>query len=132
EGVGQVLGAVGGGHQVEVRPLDHQADRDVPPGVGAVGHDDGEVGEVEADPVEVDRFLAGTGEGWAGDAGVDLDRQVQFRASGVDGGVARVGRRQVLHEGDDLGADQWKVGVGGAQLAHGLHRLARVDSARQG
>ena len=80
----QPLGRPRRRHQAQVLVLDHQPDRDVPPWVGAVDHAQFELGEPHADPVEVDRVLHLTGYRRSWNAGVDAQRQPEFRALGVE------------------------------------------------
>ena len=73
-------------HQPEVAVLEHQPDRGVPPRVGAVDHAQLQLGEPEADPVEVDRVLRLRGQRRPGDAGVDAERRGRARSTSCTAG----------------------------------------------
>src|SRR3989441_387760 len=73
--LGQVLRRVGRGHHVEVRVLEQETDRLTPPRVGAVRHDELQLGVEEADLVQVERTLGLRRHRRAGGAGIDRDRQ---------------------------------------------------------
>ena len=90
---GQVPGRPRRGHEAQVGVLDHQADRGVPPRVGAVHHAQLQLREAHADPVEVDRVLRVARDRRPGQAGVDAQRQLELAALRVEREVHRVAGR---------------------------------------
>ena len=128
----EVLRRVRRRHQVQVLVLDHQADRDVPPRIGAVRHHDDQLGQEVTDLVEVHRVLAGARHRRAGEAGVDRDRELPVDALGVEREVAVVGRCEPAdHEGRHARQHDRLVLHESFEFAYRLHAATRIDGDRE-
>ncbi len=121
-----------GGHQPHVAVLQHEADRGVPPRVRAVDHAHLELGEPDADAVQVHRVLGLRRQWRPWDAGVEADGQVQLAALRVERVVDGVARRvhavapEARPDGD---VGDRVVPHERLESAHGLDRAQQVQPA---
>jgi hypothetical protein len=96
-----------------------------------VGHHQLELGEVQADPVQVERVLHLRRRGRPRDARIHRERELELDALGVDRVVERVARREVDREGRHPGEHDRLPGAEGRERAQPPHAAPGVELRAQ-
>src|SRR5215813_10566162 len=117
----EILGAMGGGVEVELGMPPHEGDHLVHPWPAAEASDDGQLGEVDRDLVEVARVaeIVGAIRGVV-HGRVDAHGNVELRGLGVEGVVAPIAGGNAVHEGGDAEGLELLLAHAPLQLAHTL------------
>src|SRR5208337_1090583 len=128
---GKIARQIRRGHKVKTAILQHETNRDTPPWVGAMGHHQCELGEVQTYLVEVDRVLTLAWRRRARDPSIDRDRKAEFYTFRVDREVDRIVRRHVHVERHDPRQGNGLRSNERLETTGGLHSFARIERERE-